>query len=111
MDIKNKIKIDSFEIHKMSKIDRHSILKMALKAHLDHKVTSLQSPTIFFDKIGETIDANIKNSFVFKTTDGTVFAAVIIKEVTNVTAYIVTVYFDRDYALNLDILKAFHDRL
>ena len=111
MGIKNKIKIDSFEIHKMSKIDKNAVLKIALKAHLNHKVTSLQSPTIFFDKIGETIDANIKNSFVFKTTDGTVFGAVIIKEVTNVTAYVVTVYFDYDYALSLDILKAFHAEL
>ena len=111
MDIKNKIKIDSFEIHKMSKIDRDAVLKIALKAHLNHKVTSIQSPTIFFEKIGKTIDNNIKNSFVFKTSDGTVFGAVIVKEVTNVSAYVVTSYFDYNYKLTQDMLLAFRDQL
>ena len=111
MDIKNKIKIDSFEIHKMSKIDRDAVLKIALKAHLNHKVTSLQSPTIFFEKIGKTIDNNIKNSFVFKTSDGTVFGAVIIKEITNVSAYVVTSYFDYNYKLTQDMLFVFREQL
>lgn len=95
----------------MSKIDRHIVLKIASKAHLNHKVTTLQSPTIFFDKIGKTIDNNIKNSFVFKTSDGTVFGAVIIKEITSVSAYVVTAYFDYDYTLTQDMLKAFHAQL
>lgn len=111
MDIKNKIKIDSFEIHKMSKLDKNAVLKIALKAHLNHKVAAIQSPTIFFNKIGQMIDQNIKNSFVLKTTDGTVFGATIIKEITNVSAYVVTSYFDSNYALTQEMLKAFHAEL
>lgn len=107
MDIKNKIKIDSFEICRMTKQDIPEILKLAVLAQSSFGLSDQKAPSAFLDQMNRIVSNNIDFSFVYKA-DGKIFAAFIIKAETSISAEIALAVSDPNVIQTTDMYDYFY---
>lgn len=110
MDIKNKIKIDSFEVTRLYLTDIPDILKLAMDAQSSLGVSPYNSPTIFLDKMSKVLQQNTRFSFVYRD-ETRVGAAFIIKPQTAKTAELLYCFTDSAVIQTPKMYDAFFDRI
>jgi len=110
MDIKNKIKIDSFEITRMYLADIPEVLKMAVLAQGSFRISAASSPTVFLSEISENLQKNTRFSFVFRSKDK-IFAAFIVKPQTSKSAELLYAFSDPRAIQTEKLYDAFLEKL
>ena len=110
MDIKNKIKIESFEVTGIKLLDMPEVLKLAISNQNSFRVSSIENPCLFVEQMLEIIQKNLAFSFLFKS-DGKVIGAFIVKPTTTLTAEIVYAFSDQKILQTQDMYDEFLNKL
>lgn len=110
MDIKNKIKIDSFEVSRMYLTDIPEVMKMAIEAQLSFRVSSISSPTVFLQQMSRVLQENTRFSFIFRS-NNKIFAAFIIKAKTSKSADLLYAFSDPRVFQTAEMYEAFSSKL
>lgn len=110
MDIKNKIKIDSFEVTRLYLTDIPDVLKLAVKAQSSFGVSPIRSPSAFLEEISKILQQNTRFSFVFKHKNR-ILGAFIIKGKTSKSAELLYGFSDPNVIQTPEMYDAFIKKL
>ena len=110
MDIKNKIKIDSFEVTGIKLLDIPEVLMLAVSNQNLFRVSSTQNPSLFISEMLEIIQKNLSFSFVFKS-GNRVIGAFIVKPTTTTTAEILYAFSNQKVLQTQDMYDEFLNKL
>ena len=110
MDIKNKIKIDSFEITEVKILDIPDVLKLAISNQNSFKISSIENPSVFITEMIQIIQNNMNFSFVFRDNDH-IFGAFIVKPLTSTSAEILYAFSDQKVIQTEKMYEGFSNRL
>ena len=105
---KNKIKIESFVVDKLREKDFNEVLRLAILAQSNFGLSDTSAPSLFLREIKNLIEENMEFSFVFRTLNGKVFAAFIIKPETNISAQLTLALSDPNTSQTKEMYDEFH---
>jgi hypothetical protein len=110
MDLKNKIKINSFEVTRMYLPDIPEVLKMAIEAQSSFGLNTIYSPTAFIQEVSKILQENTRFSFVFRS-NNKIFGAFIIKAKTSKSADLLYAFSNSKVIQTPEMYDAFLNKL
>lgn len=110
MDIKSKIKIDSFEVTGIKLLDIPEVLKLAISNQNQFRITGTENPSVFIAEMSQIIQKNMSFSFLFKA-KSKIIGAFIIKPLTSNTAEILYAFSDQKILQTQNMYDEFLNKL
>ena len=110
MDIKNKIKIESFEITGIKLLDIPEVLKLAISNQNQFRLTATNNPSVFIAEMSQIVQKNTAFSFLFKAKNK-IIGAFIIKPLTSNTAEILYAFSDQKILQTQNMYDEFLNKL